>query len=131
MQQSGYQPELFPVYHLTRQPPPADDPDARQRPSMEPIYTTTTFWARTRAEYLTFWYVGRIAEDAVRHDKRKMLDGNTDAVLFRFRKTRSSHQVSWITRRICSHTKKRWHEYGGSRRQSWSMHGPYTFTHWE
>ncbi len=83
MQQSGYQPELFPVYHLTRQPPPADDPDARQRPNTEPIYTTTTFWTRTGAEYLTFWYVGRITEDAVCCDKRKILDGKViDTVLF-------------------------------------------------
>ena len=48
----------------------APNPTGRReyRPSTEPIYISTQFHETRRGgdEYLTFWYVGQIPEDAVR-----------------------------------------------------------------
>ena len=63
---------LFIPHHA---PAPPDDPNAYERLNTEPIFMTLTSWQPKRrggvlvdngGEYLTSWYVGRIAEDAVR-----------------------------------------------------------------
>lgn len=61
---------LFIPHHA---PAPPDDRNAYERPNTEPIFMTLSSWQPKRrgaadngGEYLTSWYVGRIAEDAVR-----------------------------------------------------------------
>lgn len=70
---SGYRVTFLPVYTRTNAPPPPQDVQARKRPNTEPIYTTVTSYGgfvrqglvRPPGEYLVFWYVGQISENAV------------------------------------------------------------------
>jgi hypothetical protein len=70
--QSGYEPYLFPHFGPCHAPP-APTMDRHYRgPWYEPIFITLGFWrpgSRKRlnhgGEYLTTWYLGGIAEDAV------------------------------------------------------------------
>jgi hypothetical protein len=72
---SGYRVEFLPLHIHTNAPiPPNSPPNAHLRPTTEPIFVTTHAWAPRRkrkwqdngGEYLTMYYVGQIAEDAVR-----------------------------------------------------------------
>ncbi|KAK7055501.1 Nudix hydrolase domain-containing protein [Favolaschia claudopus] len=81
-EESGYRVEFLPLFTQTRAPSPPSNPHAAYEPNTEPIYiTTVAFPARHRAnrvspagEYLTFWYVGQIPEDAVREENTGMPD---------------------------------------------------------
>ncbi|KAG6820253.1 hypothetical protein H0H93_003261 [Arthromyces matolae] len=70
-EESGYEATFFPLLVDTRAPSPPSNPGARFRHNTEPIYTTLSFWPAGRGkrsvpgEYMTFWFVGQIPEDAV------------------------------------------------------------------
>ncbi|KDQ55963.1 hypothetical protein JAAARDRAFT_195208 [Jaapia argillacea MUCL 33604] len=79
-EESGYRTQFLPLYTPMRAPRP---PELRNelRPHTEAIYVTTTAF-RPRlgrqgdrgGEYITFWYVGQIPEDAVREEDTGMSD---------------------------------------------------------
>jgi len=87
-EESGYRVDFLPLLSPTNAPFP---PGSRPRlgdpppPNTEPIYITTQSWAARQrfidqppragqygGEYLTFWYVGQIPEDAVREEDTGM-----------------------------------------------------------
>lgn len=73
LSKSGYRVTFLPVYTQTNAPPSPQDLQAYMRPNTEPIYTTVTSYGgvarqgrvRPPGEYLVFWYVGQISENAV------------------------------------------------------------------
>lgn len=75
-EESGYRPQFLPLYSSSNQPcAPGSNDNPYTRPHTEPIYVSTTFWGPRGRQgrpgdhggiYFTFWYVGQIAEDAVR-----------------------------------------------------------------
>ncbi|OCH92522.1 hypothetical protein OBBRIDRAFT_791116 [Obba rivulosa] len=81
-EESGYRVEFLPLFMPTNAPPPPASPHAlRDLPVMEPFYISTCTWRPRRhrtgpgaqgGEYLTFWYVGQIPEDAVHHSNTGM-----------------------------------------------------------
>ncbi|KAJ6554475.1 NUDIX hydrolase domain-like protein [Mycena capillaripes] len=81
-EESGYRVDFLPLYTHTRAPGPPDDPWAPSRLNCEAIHINlTSFPARKRGnrtsppgEYLSFWYVGQIPEDAVREEGTGMPD---------------------------------------------------------
>ena len=72
-QQSGYRVSFLPLIMPHNAPEPLHSCDhARLRPATEPVFISTLAYGRGSGgrskhggEYLTFWYVGQIAEDAV------------------------------------------------------------------
>lgn len=73
--QSGYRAEFMPLYIPTNAPPPPTANSRYLELNTEPIYMSTHRWYRRRmyqsaksfgGEYLTFWFVGMIPENAVR-----------------------------------------------------------------
>ena len=77
-EQTGYRPSFLPVFMPTNAPGPSSMLWIHQRayglPCTEPIYITSTYWGKRRPAqiieteggmYLTFWYIGQIAESAV------------------------------------------------------------------
>jgi hypothetical protein len=65
----------MPLFIPNHAPAPPHDRNAYKRPNTEPIFMSLTSWQPKQrgavqvdngGEYLTSWYVGRIAEDAVR-----------------------------------------------------------------
>jgi len=82
-EESGYRTQFMPLYSPHHAPAPPHDRNAYDRPSTEPIFVSVTSWQPRRrrpgtidngGEYLTSWYVGRIAEDAVRETGTGMPD---------------------------------------------------------
>ncbi|KAJ7607353.1 NUDIX hydrolase domain-like protein [Roridomyces roridus] len=81
-EESGYRVSPLPIYTRTRAPGPPDNLDAQWSPNCEPIYICTTAFAQRRrhnfvsppGEYLTFWYLGQIPEDAVHEEGTGMPD---------------------------------------------------------
>jgi len=73
-EESGYRAEFLPLFIPNHAPAPPHDRNAYKRPNTEPIFMSLTSWQPKRrqaglvdngGEYLTSWYVGQIAEDAV------------------------------------------------------------------
>ncbi|KAJ7153450.1 hypothetical protein C8R43DRAFT_1001986 [Mycena crocata] len=81
-EESGYRVEPFPLYTNTCAPGPPTNLAAPDQRNCEPIYINTTSYSERRrrnyttppGEYLTFWYVGQIPEDAVREEGTGMPD---------------------------------------------------------
>ncbi len=74
LSKSGYRVTSLPLYTESNAPHSPQDVQARNRPNTEPIYTTITSYdavvrrgrmIRPPGEYLVFWYVGQIPENAV------------------------------------------------------------------
>jgi len=74
-EESGYRAEFMPLFSPHHAPAPPHDRDAYERPNTEPIFVSLSSWQPKRrryglvdngGEYLTTWYVGQIAENAVR-----------------------------------------------------------------
>lgn len=77
--QSGYQVDFLPLFLPTNAPLPPAERALPAQPCTEPFYVSTQAWGPRRrlrpddrhypgddgGEYLTFWYVGQIAQDAV------------------------------------------------------------------
>ncbi|CAL1694445.1 unnamed protein product [Somion occarium] len=81
-EETGYRAEFLPLYSPTNQP---SSPDASYSYfNTEPIYVSSLTWKARRVprngpgdlggEYFTFWYVGQIADDAVREENTGMPD---------------------------------------------------------
>jgi len=72
-EESGYRAEFLPLFTPHRAPAAPHDLNAYNRPDTEPIFICLTSWQPRRrrgfpdngGEYLTSWYVGRIAENAI------------------------------------------------------------------
>lgn len=71
---SGYRVTSLPLYTESSAPSPPQDVQALNRPNTEPIYTTIMSYdavvrrgrmIRPPGEYLVFWFVGQIPENAV------------------------------------------------------------------
>ncbi|KAI0354272.1 hypothetical protein OH77DRAFT_1426340 [Trametes cingulata] len=78
-EESGYRVSFFPLIMPTHAPSPPNSPDrSRYLPCSEPIYVNLQRWQKKRGdnggEYLTFWYVGQIPEDAVVETGTRMPD---------------------------------------------------------
>jgi len=82
-EESGYRPEFMSLFSPHHAPAPPHDPNAYERPSVEPIFISLLSWQPRRArsgiidnggEYLITWYVGRIAENAVQQKGTGMPD---------------------------------------------------------
>lgn len=72
--QAGYRAQFFPLYTPTNAPIPPSSQQRRPLLNTEPFYMSTAHWRNRRSmqprgsvggEYLTFWYIGQIPEDAV------------------------------------------------------------------
>lgn len=86
--QSGYRVEFLPLFLPTNAPIPPSEQERDIQPCTEPFYVSTQSWSprhRRRpddvrhpgddgGEYLTFWYIGQIAEDAVHEGDTGMPD---------------------------------------------------------
>jgi len=72
-EESGYRAEFLPLFAPHHAPAAPHDLNAYNRPDTEPIFISLTSWQPRRrrgfpdngGEYLTSWYVGRIAENAI------------------------------------------------------------------
>ncbi|KAF8816963.1 hypothetical protein BYT27DRAFT_7205352 [Phlegmacium glaucopus] len=83
-EESGYHAEFMPLFSPHHAPTPPHQPDAHERPNVEPIFVSLRAWQPKRrrrpgtvdngGEYLTTWYVGRIAENAVQQKGTGMPD---------------------------------------------------------
>ncbi|KAJ7146200.1 NUDIX hydrolase domain-like protein [Mycena epipterygia] len=81
-EESGYRVEFLPLYTNSCAPIPPANRHLGYVPNCEPIFINTTSyrarqrgnWVAPPGEYLTFWYVGQIPEDAVREEGTGMPD---------------------------------------------------------
>ncbi|KAI9058780.1 hypothetical protein FKP32DRAFT_1547764, partial [Trametes sanguinea] len=81
-EESGYRVSFLPLLAPTNAPRPPELRDVgRHFPSTEPIFVDMIRWTRRRTrqsdpggEYLVFWYVGQIADDAVVETGTRMPD---------------------------------------------------------
>jgi len=81
-EESGYQVQFLPLYTPSHAPyPPSVSQEVANSPNTEPIFISTRAWSARRrgfadcgGEYLTFWYVGCIEEDANREEGTGMPD---------------------------------------------------------
>ncbi|KAI0369306.1 hypothetical protein BV20DRAFT_946440 [Pilatotrama ljubarskyi] len=81
-EESGYRVSFLPLIMPTHAPTPPGSPErSRWLPCSEPIYVDLHQWRRKHfgrddngGEYLTFWYVGQIADDAVLETGTRMPD---------------------------------------------------------
>ncbi|KAF8889124.1 NUDIX hydrolase domain-like protein [Infundibulicybe gibba] len=69
-EESGYKVEFLPMQIPNRAPLPPGSREEYHDPSIEPIYLSTQSWGPRRrgdtgGEYVTAWYIGQIAADAV------------------------------------------------------------------
>ncbi|EPS98869.1 hypothetical protein FOMPIDRAFT_1017399 [Fomitopsis schrenkii] len=87
-EESGYQVDFLPLFLPTNAPLPPAERALPAQPCTEPFYVSTQAWGPRRrlrpddrhypgddgGEYLTFWYVGQIAQDAVHERDTGMPD---------------------------------------------------------
>jgi len=73
-EESGYRVNFLPLYTQSRAPQPGGKSNLLSR-NTEPIYVTTASWKR--GEYLSFYYVGQIPDDAVPEENTRMPDEQT------------------------------------------------------
>ncbi|KAI0718463.1 NUDIX hydrolase domain-like protein, partial [Fomitopsis betulina] len=87
-EESGYRVDFLPLFLPTNAPIPPADRARGEQPCAEPFYVNTHAWGPRRrvrpndvsypgdkgGEYLTFWYIGQIAHDAVHEGDTGMPD---------------------------------------------------------
>jgi len=121
----------MPLFSLHRAPAPPHDRHAYERPNTEPIFVSLKAWSPKRhrpgivnngGEYLTMWYVGRIAENAVRnthHSNCYKLLMSRD----RFSKKALECRMNKTTRVIYYLLTTRWTAFPAGNRRSFYTHG--------